>query len=71
MHDLVSETLRLARQSNLTVAKICKAAEIKPRWYYKFVAGEFSDPGVNKVLRLNKTLKSNGRIGKSAHKAAA
>ena len=57
MHDIVIETQRLARKSGLPVDEICKAADIKRRWYHKFLAGEFSDPGVNKVLRLNAALK--------------
>jgi len=56
-HSVVIETQRLARQVDMTVAEICKAADIKRRWYHKFLAGEFSDPGINKVLRLNGALK--------------
>lgn len=56
-HDVVLETQRLARKVDMSVADICKAADIKRRWYRKFLAGEFSDPGVNKVLRLNAALK--------------
>lgn len=58
MHDLVSQTIRLAKASKIPVAEICSAADVKPRWYAKFKAGEFSDPGVNKVLRLYHALKS-------------
>ena len=56
MHDLVSETWRLAKASKLPVADICAAADIKRRWYAKFKAGEFKDPGVSKALRPHKAL---------------
>jgi len=59
MRDLVSETQCLARNSSMTVSEICKAAGIKSRWYHKFIAGEFKDPGVSKVQRLHEVLKDS------------
>lgn len=64
MNNIVNETRRLARKSVMTVSEICSAATVKRRWYHKFVAGEFKDPGISKVLRLNRALK------RSAKKAA-
>ena len=58
MDDIVKETLRMASKTQLSVSDICEKAKIKPRWYYKFTSGGFSDPGVNKVMRLNRALKS-------------
>lgn len=61
MTDIVAETQRLARDTNLTVAEICKAANIKPRWYHKFLASEFKDPGISKVMRLHRALAERKR----------
>ncbi len=61
MSDLMTETMRLARECEWPVAAVCQAAGVRPRWYHKFIAGEFSDPGVTKVERLNKALKTLGR----------
>lgn len=53
MHEnLVEKTVRLAKQSSRPVSEICRAAGVKQRWYHRFLAGDFSDPGVNKVIRL-------------------
>lgn len=62
MCNLVDETICLAKASTWPVTEICQAAGIKPRWYYAFLAGRFADPGVNKVLRLNRVLKAQGRV---------
>ena len=58
MNDLLSETLRLARDCDAPVVDVCRVAGVKLRWYYKFVAEEFTDPGVTKVERLNRALKN-------------
>ena len=57
MSSLYHETLHLVRLSNMSVEDICKAAQVKPRWLAKFKAGDFTDPGVNKIERLNRVLK--------------
>lgn len=57
MANLINETVQLAKSTTMTVAEICRAAQIKPRWYHKLIAGEFKDPGFNKVTRLNRVLK--------------
>lgn len=59
MYDLVQETRRLAKASKLPVTAICKAADVKPRWYHRFLAGDFKEPGVNKITRLYQVLSEN------------
>ena len=59
MTDLVHETRDLAKASKIPVSDICKAAQIKPRWYYRFISGDFKDPGANKIMRLHQVLASD------------
>ncbi len=61
MNDLMTETMDLAKSADLPVADICQAAAIKPRWYYRFLAGDFKDPGINKIMRLHKVLSDQKR----------
>lgn len=56
MTDLVNETRQLAKASKIPVSDICEAAQIKPRWYYRFISGDFKDPGANKIARLHQVL---------------
>ena len=57
MHNgLMEETLRLAKETKLSAVEVCEAAGIKRRWYYRFLAGDFHEPGVNKILRLHRVL---------------
>lgn len=59
MTDIVQETRKLAKASKLPVADICASAQVKPRWYFRFVAGDFKDPGANKISRLYEFLKNH------------
>lgn len=52
MRDLVSETRRLAKASKMPVDELCAAAKVKRRWFYRFLAGDFKEPGVGKISRL-------------------
>jgi hypothetical protein len=61
MDSLLQETLMLARATELPIPKICREAAVKERWYRRFIAGDFTDPGVNKVERLNRVLKQHKR----------
>lgn len=71
MTDLVKETLSLAKQTNLAVSEICKAAGVKQRWYYRFLAGDFQDPGVNKILRLHSVLSGKHQSRRATDRAGA
>lgn len=62
MGELLKQTLELARRTEIPVDRICQGARVKERWYFRFVAGDFEDPGVNKVERVHRFLKKhNGR----------
>lgn len=56
MDNLLEETTRLAKSTKLPVKAICEAADVKPRWFYRFIAGDYEDPGVGKITRLHKVL---------------
>lgn len=58
MSNLLNETLQLAKNTDLPVLDICREADIKPRWFHRFVSGDFKEPGVAKIERLNKVLKA-------------
>lgn len=56
MRDLLAETLRLAKETELSVEEICRAARVGRRWYYRLLAGDFDDPGVRRVQRVHNAL---------------
>ena len=55
---ILNETLRLIRESDIPLTIICRDVEVKPRWLHRLLAGDYADPGVNKIERLNRYLKS-------------
>lgn len=59
MTDVVKETRRLAKASKIPISVICEAAQIKRRWLFRFIAGDFKDPGANRIARLYDFLKKN------------
>lgn len=56
MNTLVTETIRLAKKTDLPIREICKRAEVGERWFYKFINGEIQEPGANRVGRVHKVL---------------
>ena len=58
--NLLSETVDLVKASPLSLREIAEKAGVKPRWLAYVVAGKYTDPGVNKILRLRQAL-SNRR----------
>jgi transcriptional regulator with XRE-family HTH domain len=56
MNELAQEIKQLIKASGKPIAQICKEAEVKPRWLYRFLAGDFKDPGFTKIQRLYRAL---------------
>lgn len=53
---LLKRTMNLLSKSKLSTIDICNGANVKPRWLNRLKAGDFDDPGVNKVERIYKLL---------------
>ena len=64
MDIFVKNTIDLAKRSRQSVTKICEGAEIKSRWYHRFINGDFKDPGYGKVTRLHNYLVESERLQK-------
>lgn len=62
--DLVEETRAMARESSVPVKQMCADAEVGRRWLHRFIAGDFKEPGANKVKRLHDALKAHTLIDK-------
>jgi hypothetical protein len=56
MIDFYTKTHQLACNTDMPVNAICRAAKIKPRWFYDFCNEKFKDPGVRKTIRLYQVL---------------
>lgn len=50
---LLEETIQLARASSESANQIAKNCGLKPRWLYRLLDGDYTDPGVNKIQRLH------------------
>lgn len=57
--SMLEETLRLVRESDESPHQIAKKCGLKPRWLYRLLAGDYADPGVNKIQRLRDYLKGD------------
>lgn len=64
MIDVVKETRKLVKASTIPIAVICESVQIKPRWLLRFRAGDFKDPGANRIARLYDFLKKNSHGSK-------
>ena len=62
--SLLQETLRLAKESGLSVTEIQLGTGLKGRWLYRLLDGDYADPGVNKIECLNAYLRR--QAGKAA-----
>ena len=49
MKTLLERTMTLLKNSDKTVTVICQDTGISRRWINYLKAGEYSDPGVNKI----------------------
>ncbi len=54
---LLQETLTLLRKSGLSSPQVTAGTGLKTRWLNKLLAGDFTDPGVNKIEKLNAFLR--------------
>ena len=70
MTDLLSETLDLARRTQLPVAKICREIGVTPRWFHKVLSGETPDPSVRRIQRLHDYLRANEPAAGESKEAA-
>jgi len=52
MKSLLERTTTLLRSSDKTVTVICRDTGISRRWINYLKAGEYKDPGVNKIETL-------------------
>lgn len=66
METLLEETKRLVRESQIPYSVICREARLGLRWLTYLMDDKYSDPGVNKIERLNRYIK-----GKRGHKKAS
>jgi hypothetical protein len=56
MTDLFKTTIELLNNTNMSVEHIARESNVGYRWLCKLKAGEYSDPGVNKVQRVHNFL---------------
>lgn len=70
-HDLYEDTVCLYTTSGLSVIEISRATGLQPRWLYKLIGREFSDPGVRKVQRLNAYLRARAVLAAPGAKPQA
>ncbi len=52
MQTLLDKTLSLLRETNESVSSISHRANVGQRWLRRLMAGDYADPGVNKIERL-------------------
>lgn len=56
--NLLDETINLLNQDDRSKEEIAKGAGLGKEWLSKLSRGLITDPGVNKIERLNKFLKA-------------
>jgi len=61
---LLQETLILIADSGLSSPQIEAGTGLKTRWLNRLIAGDYADPGVNKIEKLNAWLRRQS--GKAA-----
>jgi len=61
---LFQETMRLIKESGLSNIEICRATGLKPAWLGRLIDGDYADPGVNKIEKINAFLRR--QAGKQA-----
>lgn len=59
--DLLSETLRLLRETSVPYSKIAKEAKVSLRWLYRFADEDFEDYGILRVQRVYEVL-NNAKV---------
>jgi len=61
---LLEETIRMARESGLSAEELAREAGVGGKWLRRLLAGDYIDPGVNKIEKLCKHLRR--QAGKAA-----
>ena len=62
MNDtLLSKTLRLLETTQIPVAVIASECDVSVRWIYRLRAGDYDDPGVNRIERIHAFLNRKPR----------
>ena len=54
--SLLERTIRLTKESGIPLVQICRDTGLGRRWMHKLLAGQLTDPGVNKIERLHNYL---------------
>ncbi len=61
MQTLLSTTLHQLRETSEPLSHLCRRAAVKERWLRRLMAGDYEDPGVNKIERLLRCLEDSRR----------
>lgn len=56
-NDFLEVTLKLVSETKEKAADICRGADVKRRWYDKFIRRQIQNPGVLYVQRVHDYLK--------------
>lgn len=56
--SLLQKTLRLLSERTYNPDELCREIGVSRRWLYRLQAGDFEDPGVNKIEKLHQLLAS-------------
>lgn len=62
MNSLLKQTLDLLEKTSIPLLKIASETQVGYRWLCDLKAGRFSDPGVNKIERINKYLNAQKEV---------
>lgn len=55
--NIYPETLKLLRKNKVHMPEIARLTGLNKRWLHRLCAGDYEDPGVNKIEKLNRFLK--------------
>lgn len=50
---LLDRTIDLIHESDFNVSRMCADLDISTRWYYRFMRGDFDDPGVKRIEKIH------------------
>ncbi len=57
--NIIQDTQRLIRESDMTQGEICKKAKVSQRWMQNFLHDKMKDPGILRVTRLREVLSNS------------
>lgn len=53
MTDLYKKTISMLSETKEPLSKVASGSRVGYRWICRLIAGDFSDPGVNKIQRIH------------------